>query len=76
MDVSDIFYFFLLGEGEWGVRGAERGGDRFLIENPSGGGGLQDGRGRGPGGCLWQIGGFWEGGGPKYFFWGPKCPPR
>ena len=26
VDVSDIFYFFLLGEGEGGVRGAGRGG--------------------------------------------------
>ena len=25
-DVSDIFYFFLLGEGEGGARGAGRGG--------------------------------------------------
>ena len=80
MDVSDIFYFFLLGGGEGGVRGAGRGRGTIFIENPRRGGGFPGGwgprgegpRGEGPGGCLWGIGG----GGAKYFFSGPKFPPR
>ena len=47
--VSDIFYFFLLGE----VRGSQRrqarggvGGNRFLLKIPGGGGGSRRGRGR------------------------------
>ena len=41
MDVSDIFYFFLRGEGEGGVRGARRGGGiHFLLKIPGGGGGV------------------------------------
>ena len=43
-------------------------GGRFFIENPRAGGA----GGRGPGGCLR---GLW-GGGAKYFFSGPKSPPR
>ena len=45
-DVSDFFFFFLLGEGEGGVRGA-RGGVSIFIEIPmrGGGGGLQEGEG-------------------------------
>ena len=45
--ISLVDYFFLLGEGEGGVRGARRGGggDPFFIENPRrfrrGGGGFQ-----------------------------------
>ena len=71
VDVSDIFNFFLLGEGEGGVRGAGRGGGLIFSENPRregvyGGGGLA-GRER-PGGCLRQIGGFWGGGGQIFFF--------
>ena len=39
MDVSDIFkFFFLLGGGERGVRGAGRGADDFLLKIPGGGG--------------------------------------
>ena len=75
VDVSDIFYFFLLGGGERGVRGAGRGWGRFLIENPrkgvsrAGGGGGASGR---EGVC-----GEWGGGGvAKNFFSGPKFPPR
>ena len=57
------FLFFLLGEGEGGVRGARRGGggDRFFIENPTRGGGFPGDEG--PGGCLRRIGEFWWGGG-------------
>ena len=32
VDVSDILFFFLLGEGEWGVRG--EGGGFFFVEDP------------------------------------------
>ena len=62
VDVSDIFYFFLLGGGEGGVRGAGKGRGRIFIENPRRGG-LPGGwgpRGEGPGGCLRGI---WGGGG-------------
>ena len=38
VDVSDIFYFFLLGGGEGGVRGARRRGGSVFIENPRRGG--------------------------------------
>ena len=52
--------------------------ERFFIENPRRGGGLfsRTGGAEGPGECLRQIGEFWGGGGAKYFFSGPKCPPR
>ena len=74
VDVSDIFYFFLLGGGEGEFGATWRGGGRFFIENPKGGGtGLSGGGGRGPGGC---VQGIWGGGGAKYFlFSGPKRPP-
>ena len=42
----NLSIFFLLGEGEGGVRGAGRGGDRFFIENPRTWGVLGGGRGR------------------------------
>ena len=72
VDVSDIFYFFCPGrKGE--VRGAGRRG--ALLKIP-GGGGVSRRRAEGPGGSLRQIGEFGEGGGAKYFFSGPKCPPR
>ena len=41
------FYFFLLGEGEGGVRGARRGGVGFLLKIPGGEGFQPDRRGRG-----------------------------
>ena len=66
VDISDIFYFFPLGEGEGGVRGVRRGkGDWFFIENPRRGGG---GSRIGPGGCLRRIGEFLCGGGQIFFF--------
>ena len=74
MDVSDIFYFFLLGEGEGGVRGARQGGDRFCIENPRRGQFRGEGP-RGREGVCGELGNFLGGGGAKYFFSGPKCPP-
>ena len=68
------FLFFLLGEGEGGVRGARKGGgDRFSIENPRRGGVSQRGR---EGVCS-ESGNFEAGGGggAKYFLSGPKRPP-
>ena len=49
VDVSDILYFFLLGEGEGGVRGARGGGSGFSLKFQEGGfpgeeGGLPRGR--------------------------------
>ena len=76
-DVSDIFYFFSAGRGKGEFEAAGRGGGvRFFIENPTEGGGLQEGKGpRGQeGGCGRELGIF-GGGGAKYFFSGPKCPP-
>ena len=74
MDVSD-FFFFLLGEGERGVRGVGREGGGFLLKIPGGGGGSPGGGGaEGPGGCLRRIGEF-GGWGLNIFFGGPKCPP-
>ena len=76
MDVSDISYFFLLGEGEGGARGTGGGrGIGFFVENPRKGGGvLQEGEGlRGREGVCSELGN-WGGGGLNIFF-GPKCPP-
>ena len=57
-------FFFLLGEGEGGVRGAEKGEDDFLLKIPGEGGGSPGGGGaEGPGGCLRRIGEFGGGGG-------------
>ena len=62
VDVSDSFFFFLLGEGEGGVGARRGGGFDFLLKIP--GGGFSGGRGaEGPGGCLRRIGDFWGGGG-------------
>ena len=71
VDASGIFYFFLLGEGEGGVRGDGRGGGiGFLLQIP-GGGGVSGGRGgRGAGRVSAANWGIWGGGGPKYFFRG------
>ena len=65
VDVSDIFYFFLLGEGEGGVRGARKGGGRFFIENPTRGGLSRRGRGRE--GVCGEFGNS-GGGGQNIFF--------
>ena len=67
VDVSEFLYFFLLREGEGGVRGAGR-GFGFLLTIPGGGGVLQEGEGpRGrEGGCLRRIGDF--GGRARQFF--------
>ena len=72
VDVSDIFYFFLLGGGEGRVWGAGRGGRTiFHWKSQEGGGGSPrrvgaGGRGRGREGVC----GEWGGGGAKYFFRG------
>ena len=64
VDVSDIFYFFPLGEGEGESEAPGRGGGgRFLLKFPgvggrSLGGGGAEGRGR----CLRRIGEFFGGG--------------
>ena len=59
VDVSDIFYFFLHGEGEGGVRGARgAGGVVVLAKIPGGGGVVQEG---GPRGREGGIGEFWGG---------------
>ena len=51
------------------------GGGRFLLKIPEGGGGVSR-SGRGAGRVSAANWGFWEqGGGAKYFFSGPKCPP-
>ena len=65
------FLFFLLGEGEGGVRGARRGvgGIGSLLKIPGGGGVFQEQEG--PGGCLRRIGDFW-GGGANIFFFGAE----
>ena len=55
MDVLNIFYFFLLGGGEGGVRGAGRGWGDFFGKSQGGGGVSrvgEGGGGEGPGGCL------------------------
>ena len=72
MDVSDIFYFFLLGEGKRRVQGARsRAVGRFFVENARRGGGVfqeRGGGGEGPGGFLQRIMG--GGGGLNFFFRG------
>ena len=69
VDVPDICYFFLLGGGESGVRGAKRGADDFLLKIPGGEG--SPGRvGEGLGGCLRGI---WGGGGLNIFFGLGSC---
>ena len=62
VDVSEIFYFFLLGRGKGSPRGREDEGGRFFMENPRRGGVSPaggGGGGEGPGGCLRGI---WAGG--------------
>ena len=46
VDVSDIFYFFCLGEGKGKPVAPGRGGGRFSIEIPRGGGGFSHKRGK------------------------------
>ena len=66
-----FIFFSARGGGRGSLRRLEGRGDRFVIENPSRGGGAE-----GPGGCLRQIGEFWgvNVGGAKYFFRGRNIP--
>ena len=85
MDVSDLFYFFPAwgGEGEFEVLGG--GGSWFFFLKIAGEGGctrrqgfqegFRRGRGRGAGRVSAAYWGIFFGGGPKYFFGGPKRPP-
>ena len=79
VDVSDIFYFLSARGGRRGSPRRREGGHRvffFLVKIPGGRGGPFQTRGaEGPGGFLRRIGEFGGGGGAKYFFSGPKCPP-
>ena len=63
VDVSDIFYFFLVGEGEGGVRGARKGGGLFfLLEFPGGAGFSRRRRCREAGSVSAANWGIWGGG--------------
>ena len=75
VDVSDIFYFFFcFGAGEREEASEEvAGGGRFLIKIEGGGGGSEEEAREGEGRRGNVYG---EGGGAKFFFSGPKCPPR
>ena len=76
VDVSDISIFSARGGGRRSSRRQEGGGGSIFIENSKRGGGSPGGGGaEGAGGCLRQIGVLGRGG-AKYFFSGPKCPPR
>ena len=72
VDVSDIFYFFCLGKGQGEPKGPGGGAGTISHGRSQEVGGLPGGWGRGPGGCLGEF----LGGGAKYFFSGPKFPPR
>ena len=72
--VPDIFSFFLLGEGEGGVRGAgsQGGGVNFLLKIPGGGGGvLREGEGARAGRVSAVNCGI-AGGGAKHFLFGAE----
>ena len=72
VDVSDICYSFYSGEGKGESDAPGGGGVDFLLKNARRGGGVS---GEGGGGWV-SVGNFGRGGGAKYFFSGPKCPPR
>ena len=68
MNISDLFYCFLLGGGQGEIRGARKGGiGFFFIENARRRVSHHSGAG-----CL-QGGGGW---GTVFFFMGPKFPQR
>ena len=72
--VSDIFYFsFVWGRGKGGGVGVQRGEGYLLFGTERGGRVFEEGR-RGGGHRGWE-GVVGRGGGAKYFFSGPKCPP-
>ena len=72
VDVSDIFYLFLLGEGQ-GESEVPRGGGGigFLLKIP--GGGSPSRRAKGPGACLRGI---WGGRGANNFVFGAEIPTK
>ena len=78
MDVSDIFNFFLLGEGGGGEGESEAPGGEgvcFLLKCQEGGGSPGGGGAEGPGGCLRRIGELgW--GGAKFFFCGAEMSTK
>ena len=75
VDVSDIF-FFLLGGGEGGVRGAGGGRGRgFFAENPRRGGGSFQVRGGG-GARGWRVFAGNLGGGGQTFLFGAEIPTK
>ena len=80
-DLGGHFGYFLIFSALGGGRGSPRsreGGGLIFIENPRRGGGgfLQEGEGlRGREGVCGELGNL-GGGGAKYFFSGPECPPR
>ena len=69
-----FLFFFCSGRGKGEFEAGKGGGDRFLLKIPGGGvfSGQEGPRGREG---LRRIGEFFWGGGAKYFFSGPKCPP-
>ena len=70
----EYFYFFSArGRGRGSPRRQEGAGVGFLLKIPGGRGGSPTRGGGGEGGRV-SAGNF--GGGAKYFFSGPKCPPR
>ena len=73
VDVSETLYFFSLGEGKGESRGDREGGQVDFLLKMTGGRGLPRGGGEGRGGREGVCGAI--GGGAKYFFSGPKCPP-
>ena len=69
-----FLFFFCSGEGKGESEAPGGGGGNFLWKKfQERGGGLPCGSGRGGRG---REGVCWERGGGKYFFSGPKCPPR
>ena len=71
-DVSDIFYVFGSGVGKGRGRPSRWPGGRFFLELEGEGGGLEEVAGAGGG----TGAGSMSARGAKYFFSGPKCPPK
>ena len=68
-----FLFFSARGRGRGSPRGHEGRASAFLIEDPTRGGGVFPGGGGWEGVCG-ESGNFL--GGSKFFFWGPKRPPR
>ena len=62
VDISNIFYFFLLGGGEGGVRGARKGRGSVFYSKSKGGGGSPTRGGGGGGAGRVSAGNFGWGG--------------